>query len=32
MGLGVLSFDNFVEAGGGHRYTGVESFVAFENS
>jgi hypothetical protein len=32
MGLGVLCFDNFVEAGGGQGYIGVESIVAYENS
>jgi hypothetical protein len=32
MGLTVLSCNNFVLAGGGQRYIGVESFVAYENS
>jgi hypothetical protein len=32
MGLGVLSFSNFVEAGGGKRYIGVESFVVYKNT
>ena len=31
MGLGVLFIDNFVEAGGGQMYIGVESFVAYSS-